>query len=743
MDSIDSNSSRRTLFLLFFLSGFSSLIYQVVWTRLAFAAFGVITPVLSVVLSVFMLGLAVGSWAGGRWIGWWVKTTGVSAIAFYAAAELTIGLGAFVVPQLFASGQRLLLAAGQSNSAQYLFFSALVLGLSLLPWCICMGATFPLVMAYIREWPEGDSGSFSFLYLANVLGAMSGTFLSALVCVEIFGFRHTLWFAAAFNFIIALAAGALAWDRRGKMISSPLTRIEPPPAAAGPGPVPAFPGQRRLIPWLLFSTGFCAMAMEVVWTRAFTPVLKTEVYSFALVVFTYLAATSLGSWWYRRNLKHHARHSLAVQIALLVVVVFLPIVINDPRVIKMNFDFTMHPASTILLLAAICPFCAALGYLTPGLVDEYAAGHPALAGRAYAINVLGCIVGPLFASYVLLPRMNERLALIFLGLPFFGFYALVWKNLSIRLRAGSVFAAGLILVCALFVSEDFEDFVSSFSKHIEVRRDYTASVISAGEGMQKQLLVNGIGMTKLTPITKFMVHLPMAFHQGRPRSALIICFGMGTSFRSALSWGVDTTAVELVPSVPKAFGFYFADATNCLNNPNAHIIVDDGRRFLMRTRRKFDVIVIDPPPPWQSAGSSLLYSTEFYSLARRRLNPHGILQMWFPGGDPLTDQAVLHSFQGSFPYVHYSCSVEGWGVHMLGSVDPIENLTPGQAVARMPLAAKQDLMEWSNTNNLTNYWAEVLSRDFPSEAFLIPNPGIRLTDDRPYNEYFLLRSLGL
>src|ERR1039458_4715368 len=97
--------TRRILFLLFFVSGFCSLVYQVVWTRMAFASFGIITPVLSVVLSVFMLGLAVGSWAGGRWIPVLTKRTGFSAAFFYAGAELVIGLGAFAVPKLFAVGE--------------------------------------------------------------------------------------------------------------------------------------------------------------------------------------------------------------------------------------------------------------------------------------------------------------------------------------------------------------------------------------------------------------------------------------------------------------------------------------------------------------------------------------------------------------------------------------------------------------------------------------------------------------
>src|SRR5437016_13979166 len=93
--------TRQILFGLFFVSGCCGLVYQVVWTRLAFASFGIILPVLSVVISVFMLGLSVGAWAGGRWIGALSRRTGLSAAYFYALAELVIGLGAFAVPRLF------------------------------------------------------------------------------------------------------------------------------------------------------------------------------------------------------------------------------------------------------------------------------------------------------------------------------------------------------------------------------------------------------------------------------------------------------------------------------------------------------------------------------------------------------------------------------------------------------------------------------------------------------------------
>lgn len=734
-------STRRILFLLFFLSGFSSLAYQVIWTRMAFASFGIITPVLSVVLSVFMLGLAVGSWAGGRWISGLVRRTGRSAIVFYAFAELLIGVSAFAVPKLFALGERVLLAAGQTDSFQYLSLSALVLAVAILPWCVCMGTTFPFMMAFIRERDRDDTQSFSFLYLANVLGAMSGTFLTAMVLVELLGFRHTLWLAAAGNFLIALTAGGLARGRRGLTTLSTLTGTEP----ALSGTISSLPaaGRRRLIRWILFSTGFCAMAMEVVWTRAFTPVLKTQVYSFALIVFTYLGATFLGSWWYRRNLRNGSPCPTAKLMALLVVVVFLPILANDHRFLKINILFSIHPGSTILLLASICPLCAVLGYLTPGLIDEYAAGHPAIAGRAYAINVLGCILGPLFASYVLLPRLSERFALILLGLPFLGFYFLVSKSLSVRQSEWAGRAAVVILACAIFVSEDYQNYLSGLTTHMEARRDYAASVISIGEGMDKVLLVNGVGMTVMTSVTKFMAHLPLAFHEGPSQSALIICFGMGTTYRSALSWNIETTVVELVPSVPKEFGFFHADAARILDNPKGHIVIDDGRRFLMRSREKFDVIVIDPPPPVETAGSSLLYSTEFYELAKQHLKPHGILQNWAFGTEPSTFQAILRSFHESFPHVRCFACVTAEGVFLLGSMDPIENLTAEKLSSRMPATAKEDLLEWSPSPDLPGYLNLAISHELTIKDGLNPNPKIRITDDQPYNEYFLLRQAGL
>jgi len=295
----------------------------------------------------------------------------------------------------------------------------------------------------------------------------------------------------------------------------------------------------------------------------------------------------------------------------------------------------------------------------------------------------------------------------------------------------------------LFFDHDLENWLAKHQAHLAVRRDYAATVISHGQNLHKNLLVNGVGMTALTPITKFMVHLPLALHKGKPESALIICFGMGTSFRAALSWGIDVTAVELVPSVKDAFGFYHADSARVLNNPNGRIIIDDGRRFLKRSGKKYDLIVIDPPPPVEAAGSSLLYSKEFYEVAKQHLNPNGILQAWYPNGAGDTRSAVFRSVFESFKYVRFFTAIDKQGTHMLASMEPIEVQSADQLAACMPPAAGRDLLEWSESKDLSAYIQKVLSKESSSQNLLSPNLNIEITDDHPFNEYFRLREMGL
>jgi hypothetical protein len=297
--------------------------------------------------------------------------------------------------------------------------------------------------------------------------------------------------------------------------------------------------------------------------------------------------------------------------------------------------------------------------------------------------------------------------------------------------------AALLLLGAV-VSRSYEDLAGGSGPR-EVHRDHAATAIAYGVGQDRGLLVNGVGITFLTPITKVMAHLPLAL-VGEPRDGLVICFGMGTTFRSMASWGIDTTAVDLTRSVVDSFGFFHEDAGAVAANPKAQVVVDDGRRYLLRTDRTFDVIVIDPPPPVEAAGSSLLYSTGFYEAAKRRLRPGGILAQWIPGAEPRVEEAMVRSLRAAFPHVVVLRSIEGWGLHLLASMQPIPDAAPEELAERMPVSARLDLTEWGPEEAPEAMWAAVLAPRVPVTQIAAEAPKApMLTDDRPYNEYFLLR----
>jgi len=193
-------------FTFFFISGFCSVLYELVWLRLSMAQFGVTTAMVSIVLSVFMAGLGLGSWASGTWIRRRGEKIGSSPLLLYAAIELLIGVSGILVPYELRLGHSILQRLGSTSSAEYYVVSGIWVALALIPWCTLMGATIPVAMLAIRRlFPLESSRSFSYLYMANVAGAVVGTVLP-LVLIELLGFRGTLSVGAACNVLIAVLA---------------------------------------------------------------------------------------------------------------------------------------------------------------------------------------------------------------------------------------------------------------------------------------------------------------------------------------------------------------------------------------------------------------------------------------------------------------------------------------------------------------------------------------------------------
>jgi spermidine synthase len=715
-------------FFFFFLSGFCSVLYELVWLRLSMANFGVTTAMVSIVLSVFMAGLGVGSWASGRWI---ARTSSgrIPALRAYAWTEFLIGVSGIVVPYELRLGHRILEHSGLSSSAGFYWLAGLWVTIALLPWCTLMGATVPVGMAAIQHTLSSQSRhSFSYLYMSNVTGAVIGTTVP-LFLIELLGFRGTLRVGAACNGLIAFSA---------LMLSRKTAGMEAQPQSEAAGSIstdstPVVGGDRILA--LLFLSGLSCMAMEVVWVRSYTPYYGTVVYAFATILSVYLLGTVFGAAVYRRVSSRFNQENPVVW-SLLAVCALLPLVAASPAV---------SLSRGLRLTLGVMPFTGLLGFITPMLVDRYSSGNPSKAGTAYAVNVAGCILGPLLAGFGLLPFFSETHSLVVLALPW-----LIIGLAPLRPGAHLKFASraaicGLLAIAVglIFVGKGYEE---GYTPRV-VLRDSTATVLATGEGMNKELLVNGYGMTELTTITKVMAHLPLAFLDRPPQNALVICFGMGTTFRSMRSWDIPVTVVELVPSVPRLFGYYHSDGEEILKSPLSRVVIDDGRRFLERTDQQFDVITIDPPPPLRAAASSLLYSEEFYRVARRRLRPGGILQQWVPttiDHDAVDAVAITRSLRDSFPYLR--AFGNAFGVHYLGSDRPIPDRTVEELLGRMPAKAADDLGEWdvspgeSRRDAARDVLHDLVRGEVSPDKLIASSPDTpAITDDRPISEYYLVR----
>src|SRR5580700_5812947 len=344
-------------FIFFLISGFCSVLYELVWLRLAIAQFGVTTAMVSIVLSVFMAGLGLGSWASGVLIRQREERIGFSPLLLYAAIELLIGVSGILVPYELRLGHGVLERLGSTSSAEYYVGSGVWVALTLIPWCTLMGATIPVAMLAIRRlFPRESSRSFSYLYMANVAGAVVGTALP-LFLIELLGFRGTLSVGAACNVLIAILALMVSTSVPQKDVR------EVPREGSGELPQPASEstGEGYLLA-LLFATGLTSMGMEVVWVREFTVYIGTVVYAFASILGVYLAGTFAGSRIYRSWSSGHANGS-PLPWTLLALFALFPLLTASPNI---------HLYAFLRLVVGIAPFTALLGYLTPMLVDRWA-----------------------------------------------------------------------------------------------------------------------------------------------------------------------------------------------------------------------------------------------------------------------------------------------------------------------------------------------------------------------------------
>jgi len=743
-----SHRSLKPIYFLFFLSGISGLVYETVWLRMLTRVLGSTVFATSVTLSAFMAGLALGSLLLGR-----AARNSRNLLQYYARLEVGVGLAALAmfaaVPALvpvygwiyrLASGSRAALTAAQAASMFIL----------LLVPTFLMGGTLPVLAAFTRAGKGTLARRAGLLYGFNTLGAVAGVLLSGLLTLGWLGERGTVLMGVALNFAIAVFAL--------RMAAPDLADAGADPSAAAPEP-----GSRAWIPWLYAASGFTAIAYEVVWTRVFQIELGPSIYSFAMMLAFYLLGVGAGSLAGGWTLDRTRRPLDAFVLAQVFIAVY--------GLAGMFFFTHFEPLSNhaeltlrnMLLMPPllVTPITFALGFIFPAISKAYVrdGGHVAGdIGLLYALNTVGCILGSLAAGFLFLDAFGSRGTMVLLScanlLLAWAVIALAWRRLA-GPRA-VVTAVAATLACAALARRAPDPYLYAVDRtthrmfgqvadrirvhfHHETAQATTTTFSVPGLARSESLWINGVGMTILCTETKLMAHLPLLLHPD-PRSFLAICFGMGTSLRSASRHpGLRCDAVELVPDVLARFPDFHADAAAVAADPRVRLYADDGRDFLATRDTRWDVISMDPPPPPWSAGCASLTSREFFALCRDHLTADGIMCLWVMPGSLSDGRMVVATFREVFPNLWVFGGPVYRGLFLIG-MKGTGPLDPRRVLAHAgDPALVADLNEWDHTvpDPAAMLGLRVLG---PRQAEAFTRGSAIITDDHPFTEFPIWRS---
>jgi spermidine synthase len=721
---------------IFFVSGASGLIYEVAWFRLLSLSFGVSVYAASAVLTAFMGGLALGSWVFGNITARWQtndsaekRSSPASLLHLFALLVIGIALFAFATPPLFAGLTSLYVWIAREARPDPFVYNAVrtaLATLALVPPTFLMGGTLP-VLAHVLAVREQDRGQrIGLLYAINTFGGVLGALAAGLILIPSLGVSGSLYLGGALDLAVA---GLAFWLARHWQAERDVPAPVAPPAPSQPAPrsrqatrttsarasggraimatnismrlahndvVPALqiqsavsrsasilkPTQLALIGYAL--SGFAALGYQVVWTRTLAIFSLNAVYSFTIMLVTFLIGLAAGSAWMGRRIDRHPQ-PLALfgwlQIGIgMCAVIALYAFARMPTLLDMFTARTSFLASLwaeffaaavimivpTLLMGAVFPVVARL-YTAPSPTDPSVATLPdqkgvgSRIGRLYALNTVGATLGAFTAGFIFIPLLGlQRSSLLLAMLSMaIGTVALliVLTRWSDRARLAGMLGA-TALAAALLPPGVYLGFREGVIPELVYYREGVDATVAVFEVKYPPLKMSFVNGRSEVPTDRHSVrafhllgHLPALIHPNA-QNALMISFGNGIASGAMATHPIPRIhAVELVAEQVEAARLYEVENRGVLDRSGFQITIEDGRNYLLRSTERYDIITADATHPINSS-SWALFTHEFYTMVRDHLSDDGVFIQWLPFHD-LSERDyrnIIHTFQSVFPH---------------------------------------------------------------------------------------------
>ncbi|MHB8844273.1 MAG: spermine/spermidine synthase domain-containing protein [Nitrospirota bacterium] len=685
----------RRILMLFTLSGFTGLIYESIWTHYLKLFLGHAAYAQTLVVTIFMGGLALGSWICSRHSSRW---TGL--LRGYALAEGLIGLFAMAFHTVFDAAVQT--SYGEiiplvGNPAAVTAFKWSLSVLLILPQSVLLGMTFPLMSSgVIRLMPLSPGRAIAMLYFVNSLGAAAGVIASGFLLIQVFGMPGTIRIAGLLNILLALGVWLL--------VRNTAEAGHRPENAAGRTPAGAAPGRYALLLAVSCITGASSFMYEIGWIRMLSLVLGASTHAFELMLSAFILGIAFGGLWIHSRIDRigSPERSLAfIQVSMgILALLTLPLYGLSFDAMKMllqvldktNGGYALfNLGSNAIALAIMLPatFCAGmtLPLITVALLRQ-GQGERSI-GAVYAANTAGAIAGVFFAVHLGLPGLGLK------GLILFGASCdialgalLLWSAAgyaSIRTPAlASAAGAIAVLLSALLVELDpsilssgvyrmgtmlspettaLEFYKDGKTSTITVHRDKASGAVAiATNGKPDASMRVSLGMpaTSDEPTMLLLGILPMALN---PRAETAATIGLGSGLTTQILLHnpglkqVDT--IEIEEAVVEAAQRFRPRVERVFTDPRSALFIDDAKTYFTSHRKQYDIIISEPSNPWVS-GVAGLFSAEFYRVVSRHLAAEGVFVQWVQlyEIDVALVMSILKAVSGEFSdYALYTAGV--------------------------------------------------------------------------------------